>query len=414
MSYVKHLECVLCGKTYPAGPTATTCPECGPIGILDVVFDYEHIGMYEDRDAIGAAKDQGMWRFMPLLPVEPDGPRGPLIPGNTPLIAAPRLAEYIGVGRLWLKDEGRAPTASLKDRASAIGVAKALEVGAKVVATASTGNAASSLAGACAAAGLRSVIFVPKTAAEGKVAQLLIFGATVFQVEGSYADAFALATQAIAEQSGWYNRLSGINPYLIEGKKTCGLEIAADLDWEMPDWVVVSVGDGCTVGGIARAFIELAHLGWIDRVPRILGVQTLGSHPVADAFANGVYKHGGEDTIADGIAVGEPRNWVKAVTRIKATGGTFTLVSDDDIREAMRVTGRLTGVFAEPAAGAAVAGLQKAVAQGIIGQTDSVAVVVSGSGLKDVRRAIEAAGAPIRVRPDMTAVRAALPADISG
>jgi threonine synthase len=414
VSYVRHLECVLCGRTYPASPTATTCPECGPTGILDVVFDYDAVERYEDRDAITAAKEKGIWRFMPLLPVEPDGPRGPLIPGNTPLIPAPRLAEYIGVGRLWLKDEGRAPTASLKDRASAIGVAKALEVGAKVVATASTGNAASSLAGACAAAGLRSVIFVPKTAAEGKVAQLLIFGATVFQVDGTYADAFALATQAIAEQKGWYNRLSGINPYLIEGKKTCGLEIAADLNWEVPDWVVVSVGDGCTVGGIARAFIELARLGWIERVPRILGVQAEGSRAVADAFASGGYHHGGEATIADGIAVGEPRNWVKAVTRIRATGGTFTLVSDDDIREAMRVTGRLTGVFAEPAAGAAVAGLQKAVAQGIIGQTDSVAVVVSGSGLKDVRRAIEAAGAPIRVRPDMTAVRAALPADIVG
>ncbi|HWI62954.1 MAG TPA: pyridoxal-phosphate dependent enzyme, partial [Symbiobacteriaceae bacterium] len=308
----------------------------------------------------------------------------------------------------------RAPTASLKDRASAIGVAKALEVGANVVATASTGNAASSLAGACAAAGLRSVIFVPKTAAEGKVAQLLIFGATVFQVQGSYADAFALATQAVAESPSWYNRLSGINPYLVEGKKTCGLEIALDFDWKVPDWVVVSVGDGCTVAGIARAFIELARIGWIDRVPRILGVQASGSQAVAQAFAKGTYEPGGEDTIADGIAVGEPRNWVKAVTRIKASGGTFTLVTDNEIREAMRLTGRLTGVFAEPAAGAAIAGLQKAVLQGIIGKSDSVAVVVSGSGLKDVRRAIEAAGTPIKVAPNMADVRAALPQDIQG
>jgi threonine synthase len=409
VQYVKHLECVLCGKTYPASPTATTCPACGPSGILDVVFDYDAISHREDRDEVIHSTDNGLWRWMPLLPVEPDGPRGPLLPGNTPLVPAPRLAEALGVGRLWLKDEGRAPTASLKDRASAIGVAKALEVGARTVATASTGNAASSLAGACAAAGLRSVIFVPKTAAEGKVAQLLIFGATVFQVQGSYADAFRLATEAIAEQPGWYNRLSGINPYLVEGKKTCGLEIALDLNWKVPDWVVVSVGDGCTVAGIARAFIELKRIGWIDRVPRILGVQAAGSRAIADAFATERYAPGGEDTIADGIAVGEPRNWIKAVTRIKATGGTFTLVTDDEIREAMRLTGRLTGVFAEPAAGAAVAGLQKATVQGIIGKSDSVAVVVSGSGLKDVRRAIEAAGAPLKVQPTIEAVRAALP-----
>ena len=414
MQYVKHLECVRCGKTYPATPTATTCPACGPTGILDVVFDYDAIARHEDREAVAANSQVGLWRWMPLLPVAPDGPRGPLIPGNTPLIAAPRLAEAIGVGRLWLKDEGRAPTASLKDRASAIGVAKALEVGARVVATASTGNAASSLAGACAAAGLRSVIFVPQTAAEGKVAQLLVFGATVFQVQGSYAAAFALATQAIAESPAWYNRLSGINPYLVEGKKTCGLEIALDFGWKVPDWVVLSVGDGCTVAGIARAFIELARIGWIERVPRILGVQAEGSRAVADAFFNGTYREGGEETIADGIAVGEPRNWVKAVTRIKASGGTFTLVTDDDIREAMRLTGRLTGVFAEPAAGAAVAGLQKAVVQGIIGKSDSVAVVVSGSGLKGVRRAIEAAGTPIKVKPSMADVRKALPTDIQG
>jgi threonine synthase len=410
MRYVKHLECVLCGKQYPATPTATTCPDCGPSGVLDVVFDYEAIRLDCDRDRLAYGGSQGIWRFMPLLPVEPDGPKGPLLPGNTPLVPAARLAEHLGVGRLWLKDEGRSPTASLKDRASAVGVAKALEAGATTIATASTGNAASSLAGASAAAGLRSVIFVPKTAAEGKVAQLLIFGATVFQVEGSYADAFRLATEAIAEY-GWYNRLSGINPYLVEGKKTCGLEIAADLNWQVPDWVVVSVGDGCTVAGIARAFFELAALGWIDRVPRILGVQAEGSPAVAEVFRSGTYRPGPENTIADGIAVGEPRNWVKAVTRVKASGGTFVLVSDTEIREAMRMTGRLAGVFAEPAAGAAIAGLRKAALQGVVGQTDSVAVVVSGSGLKDVKRAIEAAGAPHRIAPDMSAVHEVLRTD---
>ncbi|HEY3365413.1 MAG TPA: threonine synthase [Symbiobacteriaceae bacterium] len=413
MQYVKHLECVLCGKTWPATPVSTTCPDCGPEGILDVIFDYAAIARDWDRDAVARSPLPGMWRFMPLLPVDPDGPQGPLVPGGTPLVAAPRLAGALGLERLWLKDEGRSATASLKDRASGVGVAKALEVGARTLATASTGNAASSLAGACAAAGLQAVIFVPKTAAEGKVAQLLMFGAAVFQVDGSYADAFRLATEAIAEY-GWYNRLSGINPYLVEGKKTCGLEIALDLNWQVPDWVVVSVGDGCTVAGIARAFQELALLGWIAKTPRILGVQADGSPAIHDCFHSGAYRHGPENTIADGIAVGEPRNYVKAIRRVRMSGGTFVLVSDDDIRAAMRLTGRLTGVFAEPAAGAAVAGLQKACQAGIVGRDESVAVVISGSGLKDVRRAIEAAGAPIRVKPELQAVRAALPADLRG
>lgn len=407
MHYVRHLECVRCGKTYPATPTSTTCPECGPEGILDVVFDYAAIRRDWDRDRVARAEYPDMWRWMPLLPVEPDGRRGPLVPGDTPLVNVPRLAEAIGLARLWLKDEGRSPTASLKDRASGVGVAKALEAGARTLATASTGNAASSLAGACAAAGLEAVIFVPKTAAEGKVAQLLIFGATVFQVDGTYADAFRLATEAIAEY-GWYNRLSGINPYLVEGKKTCGLEIALNLNWQAPDWVVVSVGDGCTVAGIARAFEELHTLGWIERTPRILGVQAEGAPAIHDCFHSGAYRHGPEATIADGIAVGEPRNYLKAVRRVRASGGTFVLVSDEDIKAAMRLTGRLTGVFAEPAAGAAVAGLARAVDAGIVGPEESAVAVISGSGLKDIRRAVEAAGAPLRIKPAMSAVRAAL------
>ncbi|MGE5675226.1 MAG: threonine synthase [Mycobacterium leprae] len=348
-----------------------------------------------------------MWRFMPLLPVEPDGPRSPLVPGNTPTIEAPRLAESLGVARIWLKDEGRNPTASLKDRASAVGLAKAMEIGADTLATASTGNAACSLAGACAATGRNAVIFVGRSAAEGKVAQLLMFGATVFQVQGTYADAFQLATEAIAD-NGWYNRLSGINPYLVEGKKTAGLELALDLNWQLPDWVVVSVGDGCTVAGIARAFEELEALGWITKRPRVLGVQAEGSPAVANYFQSGTYHPGPESTIADGIAVGEPRNYIKAVRRVANSKGSFVLVSDADIRAAMRLTGRLAGVFAEPAAGAAVAGLSEAVRRGIVQSGETAAVIISGSGLKDVRRAIEAAGAPVRVPPDLAAVRAHL------
>lgn len=416
---MQGLECVVCGKRWPAGATATTCPACGPQGILDVVFDYETIARRWDRDRLAApAGDRGargMWRFAPLIPVVggPSPDRPGLGPGGTPLVEAMRLAQALGVRRLWLKDEGRNPTASLKDRASAVGVSKALEAGARVIATASTGNAATSLAGAAAACGLDAVIFVPKTATEAKLAQLLIFGATVLVVEGSYAQAFALAAEAIAAH-GWYSRLSGINPYLVEGKKTAGLEIALDLGWRAPDWVVVPVGDGCTVAGVGKAFQELVRLGWIARGPRILGVQAEGAPAVAECFWTGTYRPGPEATIADGIAVGEPRNCLKATRFVRASGGAFVLVGDDAIREAMRLTGQLAGVFAEPAAAAAVAGLRRAVREGIVEPEAEVVAVITGSGLKDARRAIEAAGSPIRVPPDSGAVDEALPARLRG
>lgn len=415
--YVRDLQCVVCGRSWPATLTAGTCPACGPQGILEVRFDYKALGRDWDRDRLGAQDGRGagtgagMWQFWPFLPVGPQASDSPLIPGGTPLVDAPRLARAVGVGRLWLKDEGRNPTASLKDRASAVGVAMAKLAGARVVATASTGNAASSLAGAAAASGLRSVIFVPRTAAEAKIAQLLIFGAVVLVVEGSYADAFRLARQAI-EEYGWYSRLSGLNPYLVEGKKTAGLELARDLGWRAPDWVVVSVGDGCTVAGVAKAFEELAELGWMEGRPRVLGVQAQGAPAVAEFFRTGSFRPGPEATIADGIAVGEPRNYLKAARRVRASGGTFVEVSDDEIREAMRLTGRLAGVFAEPAAAAAVAGLARAAREGIVGRGDEVAVLITGSGLKDVRRAVEAGGSPIRVAADPQAVRAALPAEV--
>jgi threonine synthase len=318
------------------------------------------------------------------------------------------MANVIGVRRLLLKDDGRNPTSSFKDRASAIGVMKANEFGRGAVACASTGNAASSLAGLSAAVGLKCFIFVPERAPEPKVAQLLIFGATVFRVHGSYEDAFELCRQS-CETFGWYNRSSGVNPFLVEGKKTAGLEIAEQCKEIMPDWVVVSVGDGCTIGGIGKGLWEMHRLGMIASVPRLLGVQASGARPIVDAFLSG-----GElvptrpDTVADSIAVGTPRNWRRAIAQVRASNGEMIAVEDHEILDAMRLTARLGGVFGEPAGVAGVAGLQKAVKQGTVGREGSVLVVITGNGLKDIQAARSAGGRELAIEPRFDAVKEAL------
>jgi threonine synthase len=369
-----------------------------------VQYDYAAVRKVLNRRTLARRADQSHWRYRELLPIRGDSTLPALSVGWTPLTPAPALARHLGIGTLYVKDDGRNATGSLKDRASSVGVVKARAQRRGIIACASTGNAASSCAGMAASLGLRSVIFVPKRAPEPKVTQLLIFGATVFRVDGSYEDAFQLC-QKSCERWGWYNRNSGINPYLVEGKKTAGLEIAEQLGWEAPDWVAVSVGDGCTLAGIWKGFRELKTLGIIERTPRILGVQAAGAAPITEAFRSGQDLRPIEpNTIADSIAVGVPRNWKKAVLAVRESGGIMVNVADDAILDAIRYTGRLAGIFAEPAAATAVAGLRQAVADGTVGRRASAVALVTGNGLKDVQSAHAAAGRPFDIAPDGGAI----------
>lgn len=403
MEFVAGLKCVFCNRVDPARQDTAgshTCPACGIQGILDVQYDYVALAQRLTRQVLAARPGQFQWRYRELLPVRRDSAVPDLSVGWTPLTPAPALARHVGIDTLLLKDDGRNATGSLKDRASAVGVAKAREAGRRIIACASTGNAASSCAGMAASMGIRSVIFVPERAPEPKVTQLLIFGATVLRVRGSYEQAFQLCQQA-CEKWGWYNRNSGINPYLVEGKKTVGLEIAEQLGWEPPDWVAVSVGDGCTIAGVWKAFREWKALGLIERTPRMLGVQAEGAAPVTACFRSGSPLHPIEPhSIADSIAVGVPRNWKKAVMAVRESGGTMINVSDGEITEAMRYTGRLAGVFAEPAAATAVAGLRAAIAQGMVARHATAVAIITGSGLKDIRSAKLAVGDPFEIPPD--------------
>jgi len=394
-----NLRCVVCGRTHSA-EVPYTCPRCGEDGILDVQYDYSCAQKSLNRKVLARRSEFSHWRYRELLPVDDDAVLPRLQVGWTPLGQFDALAHPVGVRTLYIKDDGRNPTGSLKDRASAVGAARALSEGNRIVCCASTGNAASSLAGMASSLGLRSVIFVPQRAPEPKLAQLLIFGATVFRVQGGYEDAFRLSQEA-CKRWGWYNRNCAINPYLIEGKKTVGFEIAEQLGWAVPEWVAISVGDGCTIAGAWKAFREFKELGLIGRTPRMLGVQAAGASPVTEAFQSGkALRSVTPDTIADSIAVATPRNWRKAVLAVRESGGAMINVTDDEILNAMRYTGRLSGIFAEPAAAAAVAGLKRAVAEGIVSERASALAVITGSGLKDIRAVQQAVPAPFELLPD--------------
>ncbi len=391
-------RCVKCGKEYEATANLTNC-ECG--GILDIIYDYEYIKSVLTKEDLAKRDDRSMWRYRELLPIEDTTCNTPLRVGWSPLYEADRLAAELGIGKLWVKDDGQNPTASLKDRASAMAVAKAQEAGAKVIACSSTGNAASSLAGNAAAAGLKTYIFVPSRAPKGKVAQLMTFGATVVSVQGSYEDTFELSKAAI-DKWGWYNRNAAINPYLSEGKKTVGLEIAEQLGWKMPDYIAISVGDGCTIAGLWKGLKDLYAIGFIDKLPRLISAQAEGCCPLNRAIANNEEWYPMEEnTLADSIAVGVPRNATKALNAIKESNGIVVNVSDAEIMAAQKLLGRTCGVFGEPAGVTGTAGIKKLCEMGVLGKDDTIVSVVTGNGLKDVANAIAACGEPISIPSDM-------------
>lgn len=404
MKYVTYATCVRCGQSYAADPSLTTCA-CG--GILDIGYDYPAIAKRLRKEEL-LGRPATMWRYRELLPVKEDTLLPPLRVGWSPLYEVPRLAQELELCRLWVKDDGLNPTASLKDRASALAVAKAQEAGKRILACSSTGNAASSLAGNAAAAGLETFLFVPERAPKGKIAQLMSFGAHVIAVRGDYGDAFALSRSAI-DRWGWYNRNAAINPYLSEGKKTVSLEIAEQLGWEVPDYVAVSVGDGCTLAGVWKGWKDLYALGWISRLPRLIAVQAEGCCPIHRAFTeNRPCEPMAENTLADSIAVGVPRNAEKALLALRESDALSVTVTDGEIMAAQQLLGKRCGVFGEPAGVTATAGIAKLCRQKRLTAQDTVVSIVTGNGLKDVANSIRFCGEPLSLPNDLKQLQAAL------
>jgi threonine synthase len=409
--HVVELRCTRCDRAYQPEPGRYTCDDCGQVGTLDVVYDYEPVARELTKQRLLANHDESMWRYLPLLPIESETPVSNLRVGGTPLIHAERLGRELGLRGVWAKDEGRQPTGSLKDRASAVALARAFEEGSAVVTTASTGNAAAALAGLAASTGQRAVIFVPVTAPEAKIAQLRAFGATVVLVDGTYDAAFDLCMDAV-DRFGWYNRNTGVNPYVAEGKKTVALEIVEQLAWSAPDAIFVSVGDGSIIGGVHKGLRDALALGWIEHMPAIHGVQAAGSDYLVQAW------EGDEDladkppisadTAADSISADLPRDRVKAMAAVVETGGSWIRVSDTEILEMIPIVSSHSGVFPEPAAAAAFAGVAAAASRGQISEHDSVVAISTGSGLKDIRGVMAGVALtgndPIRVTPGTAAL----------
>jgi threonine synthase len=406
MNRVKLLKCVKCGREYSPAEVDYYCPICGPEGTLDVLYDYASIKPRFTKQALRSSSDYSLWRYTDLLPIE-EKPKGlNMHVGWTPLYKAARLEQELGLENIFIKDDGRNPTASFKDRASAIGVAKAIELGKEVMCAASTGNAASSLSGFAACAGISTYIFVPAAAPSAKITQLLIYGSKVILVDGTYDEAFDLCLKA-SKEFGWYNRSCAVNPYLVEGKKTVAFELMEQLNWQIPDWIVMSIGDGCCISGAWKGYKEMHQLGLISRLPKMLGVQAAGSNPVSRAFRSGKnnFDYIRPDTLADSISVGIPRNGLKALRTLRESDGDVVDVQDEEILDSMKIMARLTGVFGEPAGVTGLAGLRKAVKEERIKPEESVVLVVTGNGLKDIKSAMSAVQVPEIVKPDMEDLR---------
>jgi threonine synthase len=434
--FLTTLVCLHCGREFAPQSSSYVCAcrsnQGSDLGVLDVQYDYAAIQRTLSPLSLRNDPDRSIGRYWPLLPIHNRQALPPLPVGNTPLSHAQRLGATLNLPYLYLKDDGRNPSASLKDRASAIAVARAQAEQFPVVATASTGNAAAALAMLAAAAGQPNVIFVPKTAPAAKIAQLLVHGSTVLAIDGAYDQAYDLCLE-VCHEFGWYNRNTGYNPFMTEGKKTVAFEIAEQLTMhnkrasgvsldadapplQAPDAVFVSVGDGCILGGVHKGFQELLTLGWIERAPRLYGVQSTQSAAIYQAWRSGqtLPTPVQATTRADSISVDAPRDALKALRAAQQSNGAILAVPDEALLAAILPLARLGAVFAEPAGATAFAGLVQAVQSGLVQSEESIVVINTGNGLKDVQAAMQVAGGATIIEPTLRAVKRLLNIDSIG
>lgn len=382
----EQAECVECGRASRLSAASGTCG-CERRGNLAVRYTLDAARRAALLDSV-AADEPSLWRYAPLLPVERRF-ASRLMVGRTPLIDCGE----VGGARLHIKDETRNPSGSLKDRASEVVVAVAAAHGLREVIVASTGNAAASLACVAASAGLRAVIVVPQTAPPAKLAQILAYGATVYRVAGRYDDAFALV-ETVSEKRGLFNRSTGINPFTREGKKTCAFEIAEQLGWRAPDWVIAPTGDGNILSALWKGFQELAALGLLSALPRLVAAQSVAS--AAIARAHGRHRalpnpDAADATIADSITVDEPRDRVAALAALRDSDGVAVEVDDRAIVAATRAMASRFGLFVEPSSAAAFAAFERMSEAGLIEPGQRVVCLATGTGLKDLRSVLSVA-----------------------
>jgi len=372
------LRCVRCGRVYDASPRLLLCPRCG--GLLEVIVEPSSPPSW----SAWRAREPGVWRYRELLPVPDNVQPVSLGEGATPLTPLTRIDELRGL-HVFAKNEGMNPTGSFKDRGMTVAVTLASMLGARAVVVASTGNTASSAAAYAARAGMRSIIVVPRgKIALGKLAQSILYGAAIVEIEGSFDKALEAVMEA-TRVNKWLYPLNSFNPWRLEGQKTIAFEIVEQLG-DVPDWVVVPVGNAGNISAIWKGFKELRSHGLIDKLPRLVGVQASGASPLATAWKKGLrvlVPFDNPETVATAIRIGRPINWPKAMRAVEESNGLFIDVSDDEILYAQRLLARREGIAVEPASAASLAGLLRLARSGLIERGESAVIVLTGHGLKD-------------------------------
>lgn len=396
-------KCIDCGREYNTFGILYLCPWCStgnsntapPKGVLRILYDYQKI-----RKSITGFTDLKNNGFVSLLPIANVGSLPPLRVGNTPLYPVTELDGSRLPFSLRLKDDSQNPTFSFKDRASALVSAFAKEKKLGIIVAASTGNAGSSLAGICASQKQKAVIIVPEKAPLAKLTQIIMYGATLIPVKGTYDEAFELSVKA-TEEFGWYNRNTAFNPLTIEGKKTVSFELFEQMGSLVPDRIFISAGDGVIVSGVYKGFEDLLSLNIIDTMPVIVVVQSEKSDNLVRNIGKKDFTVIPSATIADSISVDIPRNFYMAQHFIQKYNGETLTVSDDEILKASKNLSGNTGLFAEPAAATAFAGLLSYMKQGLIPSGSSNVVLLTGSGLKDLKAVSPLVDMPASIDPSI-------------
>src|SRR5438876_5880134 len=374
-----QLRCKECETAYPA-EARYVCEHC--FGPLEVSYDFSGLDAAEARRKIQAGS-RGIWRYADFLPFD-ERPRDPLEPGLTPLIRADRLADRLGLGELWIKNDAANPTHSFKDRVVAVALAKARELGFETVACASTGNLANAVAAHAAAAGLNSYVFVPSDLEEQKLLATGVYGTKLVGVRGNYDDVNRLCTQLAETRPRAFVNVN-LRPYYSQGSKTLAYETVEQLGWKLPDRVVCPIASGSLFTKLGIGFGEWLDLGLVSgELPTFSGAQALGCSPVATAFAEGweICKPQRPDTIAKSLAIGDPADGVYALELARGTSGSIDSVTDDEIRDGIRLLAETTGIFTETAGGVTTAVLAKLAERGDIDSSERVVVYVTGEGVK--------------------------------
>jgi threonine synthase len=396
-------KCIQCGAEYNPQEIVYTCQKCD--GLLEIVYDWSELSISRN-DFEGVPPS--VWKYKALLPVERDPVS--INEGGTALYRCDRLAQKIGIENLYVKHEGLNPTGSFKDRGMTVGVSKALELGMKTLACASTGNTSASLAIYGAKANLPVVVMLPAgKVAMGKVAQAIMHGAKVLSIRGNFDDALKLVRQ-LCDHEGFY-LLNSVNPYRLEGQKTIAFEVVDQLGWEVPDKLVLPVGNAGNISAIYKGFREFKELGLTDRVPQMIGIQAEGSCPIVNAFKKGqkdIIPVSSPETVATAIRIGDPVNAVKALEAIYKSGGLAESVSDDEIIAAQKDLARLEGIGVEPASASSIAGLKKLVDMGLIKSDEIVVCITTGHLLKDPEEVLQMCESPIEVDATLDAINKAV------